>query len=167
MRKTEAHKIKKEHINLEEGTCYIPDQKNQEQNQIIYLNSAQLKIATKRMRTKGELLFDITNFRRRWEKVRAAAEIENIDIHCLRHTATTNVARHCKNREELKAFTRHKSEAGLKPYLFNRGGRQKENPRAFNKMANLINYWGRIGGLDFPYSLKGLTITLRLIRTSL
>jgi integrase len=117
MRKTEAHKIKKEHINLEEGTYYIPDQKNEEKNQIIYLNSVQLKIAAKRMRTKGELLFDITNFRKRWEKVRAEAGIEDIDIHCLRHTATTNVARHCKNREELKAFTRHKSDAGLKPYL--------------------------------------------------
>lgn len=117
MRKTEAHLIKKEHINLEEGTYYIPDQKNEEQNQIIYLNSVQLKIATERMKTKGELLFDITNFRRRWEKVRAEAEIENIDIHCLRHTATTNVARHCKNREELKAFTRHKSDAGLKRYI--------------------------------------------------
>ena len=117
MRKTEAHLIKKEHINLEEGTYCIPKQKNEEQNQIIYLNSAQLKIAERRMRTKGELLFDITNFRRRWEKVRTEAEIENIDIHCLRHTAITNVARHCKQREELKAFSRHKSDAGLKPYL--------------------------------------------------
>jgi len=69
------------------------------------------------MRTKGELLFDSTNFRKRWERIRAEAGIEDIVIHCLRHTATTNVARHCKNREELKAFTRHKSDAGLKPYL--------------------------------------------------
>ena len=117
MRRTEALEIKKEHINLEEGTYYIPKQKNQEKNQIIYLNSVQLKIAAKRMRTKGDMLFDSTNFRRRWEKVRALAEIENIDIHCLRHTAITNVARHCKQREELKAFSRHKSDAGLKPYL--------------------------------------------------
>ena len=78
MRKTEAHLIKKEHINLEESTYYIPDQKNEEKNQIIYLNSAQLKIAERRMRTKGELLFDITNFRKRWEKVRAEAEIDFI-----------------------------------------------------------------------------------------
>ena len=117
MRRTEALEIKKEHINLEEGTYCIPKQKNQEQNQIIYLNSAQLKIAIKRMRTKGDMLFDSTNFRRRWEKVRTEAEIEDIDIHCLRHTAITNVARHCKDRDELKAFSRHKSDAGLKPYI--------------------------------------------------
>lgn len=117
MRNMEARNIRKEHINLEEGTYCIPKQKNEEQNQIIYLNSVQLKIAAKRMKTKGDMLFDSTNFRKRWEKVRAEAGIEDIVIHCLRHTATTNVARHCKNREELKAFTRHKSDAGLKPYL--------------------------------------------------
>lgn len=116
-RKTEAHLIKKEHINLEEQTYYIPKQKNQKMNQIIYMNSVMLKIATERMETEGEMLFDTTNFRKRWERVRAEAGIEDIDIHCLRHTASTNVAKQCRGREELKAFTRHKSDISLERYI--------------------------------------------------
>ena len=33
-----------------------------------------------------------------------------------RHTAATVVAKNCKNQDELKEFTRHKSDKGLEPY---------------------------------------------------
>jgi len=33
-----------------------------------------------------------------------------------RHTAATIVAKNCKNEDELKEFTRHKSNKGLEPY---------------------------------------------------
>lgn len=116
-RKEELFQIKKGHIDLDFGTLLIPDQKNDDKNQTIYLNSEALKIAKKQMSSKGEMLFNGTNFRKIWNKVRDVAEIKNFVIHSFKHTATTNVAKHCKNREELKAFTRHKSDAGLKPYL--------------------------------------------------
>ena len=33
-----------------------------------------------------------------------------------RHIAATVVAKNCKNEDELKEFTRHKSNKGLEPY---------------------------------------------------
>ena len=93
------------------------NKKNHDKNQTIYLNSEALKIAKKQMNSQGEMLFNGTNFRKIWERVRDVAGIKNFDIHSFKHTATTNVARNCGNREELKAFTRHKTDAGLKPYL--------------------------------------------------
>ncbi len=112
----EAFNIKKEHIDLNNATLLIPDQKNQKHNQIVYLNSVQLKIVTKYINTKGEMLFDATNYRKRWEKVRALAGVPDIVTHSLRHTAATVVAKNCKNQDELKEFTRHKSDKGLEPY---------------------------------------------------
>ena len=117
LRKSELFRIEKEHIDLDEGTLLIPTQKNGEENQTVYLNSEALKIAKKQMRSKGDMLFNKTNFRKIWEKVRAVAGIENFDIHSFRHTATTNVGNLCGDFVKLKAFTRHKSDAGLKPYL--------------------------------------------------
>jgi len=116
-RREELFRIKKEHIDLDEGTLLIPTQKNDDKNQTVYLNSKAQEIAKKQMNSKGEMLFNRTNFRKIWEEVRTVAEIKNFDIHSLKHTATTNVARNCGNREELKAFTRHKTDTGLRPYL--------------------------------------------------
>ena len=67
--------------------------------------------------TNRDLVFNKRNFRKLWEQIRSMANLSGIDIHSLRHTAITNVAKNCRNREELKSFSRHKSELGLKPYL--------------------------------------------------
>ncbi|MDA8857670.1 hypothetical protein N9I67_02440 [Gammaproteobacteria bacterium] len=45
------------------------------------------------------------------------ADVPDIVTHSLGHTAATVVAKNCKNKNELKAFARHKSDAGLKRYI--------------------------------------------------
>ena len=138
-RKTELFRIEKDHVDLNQGTLLMPDQKNATHNQIIYLNSEALKIAENQIsKNPGSMLFNTTNFRKIWEKVRKVAEIDNFDIHSFKHTATTNVAKHVRNREELKAFTRHKSDLALKHYVHLIEEEDKK------RIAELSTNWSKI-----------------------
>lgn len=116
LRKKELWKIEKSHINFQDATLLLPTQKNGQLNQHYTINSEALRIAHKYIHTPGDYLFNTSNFRKIVERIRVIAGVPDFTIHMLRHTAITIVARGSRKRELLKAFSRHKSDIGLKPY---------------------------------------------------
>jgi len=117
LRRTELEKLKREHVVY--GTQAIlleGKQKNGDFNQEFIINDEAKEIIEEQLRSHNqEQVFSFTNFRRRSEKMFAEADM-NSDIHSLRHTAITNVAKCCTNLFELKTFSRHKSISQLERY---------------------------------------------------
>jgi integrase len=118
LRKSELLSLKKSNLLYDGDAIGLDKQKNGEFNEVYFISSQAKKIAIKHSTRKSEdeHLFNITNFRGKWEKIRDVARIET-DIHSLRHTAITEVAKKIDSPYKLKQFSRHKTDAALKRYI--------------------------------------------------
>ena len=126
-RKEELVRLKREDVIEDTQSVILRTQKNGTINQQIRLNSVAWKIVERNLRKHNqEYVFQgngkdgsLGDFKKAWITIRKKAGITDIDIHCIRHTAIMKVAMsvECRSEHQLKQFSRHISDNGLKPYL--------------------------------------------------
>ena len=113
----EIENIEIKNICLQTGRYLMPDQKNDEHNEWIYLNDIAKEIIDRNFNSNNKYLFNFTNWRRIQERVRKVADLKDFTPHCLRHTAITNVASRCTDKRSLKRYSRHKTDVSLERYI--------------------------------------------------
>ena len=117
MRRGELLGLKWEHINLLKQTAYLPMTKNGE-SRIVPLSNKAIKILQALPRSiDGRVLpINFAALENNFKRARERAEINDIRIHDLRHTAITRLAEKFSNLLELSAITGHKQLNMLKRY---------------------------------------------------
>ncbi len=117
MRRGEIVKLRWEHIDLEEGTAYLPDTKNGDQRTVPLSPFAMRLFGQSGVKESGRVFpIRADSVTKAFSRIREKTELENIRFHDLRHEATSRLFEKGLSATEVKMITGHKSYQMLDRY---------------------------------------------------
>jgi integrase len=117
MRRGEILSLRWEHINYAKRTAYLKLTKNGESRTVPLSTRAIETLQTLPISIDGRVLpINFAALETNFKRARERAELSDVRIHDLRHTAATRLAEKLPNLLELSAVTGHKSLSMLKRY---------------------------------------------------
>ena len=117
MRRGEIAKLRWEHIELEEGTLYLPATKNGEPRTVPLSPYAIQLLRQSGVKESGRVFpLEPDSITRAFSRIREKTDIEDLRLHDLRHEATSRLFEKGLNATEVKLITGHKSYQMLDRY---------------------------------------------------